>query len=331
VRLRARFAGRDIPVINYRQADLPKGALPIFADAGTAPGLLCPVGEKVIYAVPGVPSEMREMLERTVLPDLVRRSGENATIRSRFLRVWGMTESKVAEVVGPRVVALEGSSTTIAFLASAVEGVRVRITARASGDGAEAAVLRALDEEEVELRALLGKAVGGLDDEGLEVVVGRMLARAGLRLAVAESLTGGMVSARLTTVPGASSWFAGGVVSYGEEVKRALLGVGQGPVVSASAAAEMAVGVASLLQADIGLALTGVAGPTEADGEPVGTVFVGLAGSAVDKKRENEPGPHVERLALGGNRYLVRERATTNALDLLRRRLLENEFGQPNQ
>ena len=111
-----------------------------------------------------------------MLPDLVRRSGENAIIRSRFLRVWGMTESKVAEVVGPRVTALEGTNTTIAFLASATEGVRVRITARATGDGAEAAALRALDAEQAELKALLGEAVGGVDDEGLEVVVGRLLA-----------------------------------------------------------------------------------------------------------------------------------------------------------
>jgi nicotinamide-nucleotide amidase len=322
VRLRERFAGRDIPEINYKQADLPKGAEPILADVGTAPGLTCALGDKVIYAVPGVPSEMREMLERSVLADLVRRSGENATIRSRFLRVWGMTESKVAETVAPRVTALEGTSTTIAFLASATEGVRVRITARATGDGADAAVLRALDAEQAELKALLGDAVGGVDDEGVEVVVGRLLAEAGLRLAVAESLTGGMLSARLTTVAGASGWFAGAVVSYGEDVKRALLGVGPGPVVSAQAAAEMALGAARLLNADIGLALTGVAGPAEADGQPVGTVFVGLSGDGVDS-RANPGQPEVAQLSLGGNRYLVRERATTSSLDLLRRRLLE--------
>ena len=199
------------------------------------------MGDKVIYAVPGVPSEMREMLERSVLPDLVRRSGENAIIRSRFLRVWGMTESKVAEVVGPRVTALEGTSTTIAFLASATEGVRVRITARATGDGAETAVLHALDAEQAELKALLGEAVGGVDDEGLEVVVGRLLAyaraspgrrrvadrRACCRLGSPQSLA-------------RADWFAGAVVSYGEDVKRALLGVGPGPVVSAQAAGEMA-------------------------------------------------------------------------------------------
>jgi nicotinamide-nucleotide amidase len=326
-RLKERFAGREIPEMNYKQADVPIGASPILASAGTAPGLACPVGENVIYAVPGVPSEMREMLVNAVVPDLVKRSGGQATIRSRFLRVWGLTESKVAEVVAPRVAALEapGSNTTIAFLASATEGVRVRITAHASGVDAERVAVQALDEEEAELRALLGEAVGGVDDEGLEVVVGRLLAESGLRLAVAESLTGGLVAARLTSVPGASSWFAGGVVSYGEDVKRSLLGVGPGPVVSEDAAGEMAVGVKGLLNADIGLSLTGVAGPTSQDDQPVGTVFVGLAG---DKGRFGEPGRRsskadVLQLSLRGDRQLVRQRATTQALDLLRRNLME--------
>ena len=194
----------------------------------------------------------------------------------------------------------------------------------------KAAVLHALDAEQAELRALLGEAVGGVDDEGLEVVVGRLLAGAGLRLAVAESLTGGMLSARLTSVPGASGWFAGAVVSYGEDVKRALLGVGPGPVVSAQAAGEMAVGAASLLHADIGLALTGVAGPTQADDQPVGTVFVSLSGNGSGRAGDQGQ-PEVVQLSLGGNRYLVRERATTSALDLLRRRLLQRGTGQPNQ
>ncbi len=329
-RLKERFAGREIPEMNYKQADVPVGASPILASAGTAPGLACPVGEKVIYAVPGVPSEMREMLVNAVVPDLVKRSGQPATIRSRFLRVWGLTESKVAEVVAPRVAALEapGSNTTIAFLASATEGVRVRITAHASGVDAGRVAVQALDKEEAELRALLGEAVGGVDDEGLEVVVGRLLAESGLRLAVAESLTGGLVAARLTSVPGASTWFAGGIVSYGEDVKRSLLGVGPGPVVSEDAAGEMAVGVKDLLNADIGLSLTGVAGPTSQDDQPVGTVFVGLAD---DKGRSGEPGRRsskadVLQLSLRGDRQLVRQRATTQALDLLRRNLMEQHF-----
>jgi nicotinamide-nucleotide amidase len=320
-RLNERFAGREIPVINYKQADLPVGASPI-PSVGTAPGLICPVGEHIIYAVPGVPSEMREMLTNAVLPDLVRRSGERASIRSRFLRVWGMTESKVAEVVAPRVDALDtpGADVTIAFLASATEGIRVRITARATGDDAEKTAVAALDTEEAELRALLGEAVGGVNDEGIEVVVGGLLTEAGLRLAVAESLTGGLVAARLTSVPGASNWFAGGVVSYAEDVKRSLLDVGPGPVVSEQAASEMAFGVRSLLNADIGLSLTGVAGPTEQDGQPVGTVFVGLAGAVANS---NNGGPEVTQLALRGERRVIRERAGTYALDLLRRRLLE--------
>jgi nicotinamide-nucleotide amidase len=318
--LRERFRGRDVPITNYKQADVPEGASVISA-VGTAPGLICPVGPKVVYAVPGVPAEMRDMVASAVVPDLVRRSGEQATIRSRFLRVWGLPESKVAEIVAPRVSALEGEPTTIAFLANVTEGVRVRITTRASGaDEATAAATaqRALDAEEAELRALLGDAVGGVDEEGLEVIVARLMAGSGLRLAVAESLTGGLVAARLTSVPGASEWFAGGVVSYGEDVKRALLGVGDGPVVSAQAAEEMAAGVRALLRADLGLSLTGVAGPTTQDDQPVGTVFVGLSGPQ---------GQKVSRVLLSGVRQLVRERAGTAALDLLRRELTGTSEG----
>ena len=232
VALKERFRGRDVPETNYKQADVPVGASTITPVIGSAPGLICPVklpsGDKVVYAVPGVPAEMREMVAGAVVPDLVQRAGEVATIRSRFLRVWGVPESRVAQMAGPRLEALEGSPTTIVFLASATEGVRVRVTTRATGISAEAEAERALDVEEAELRALFGEAVGGVDTEGLELVVGRLLVGAGLRLAVAESLTGGMVGARLTSVPGASDWFAGGVVAYGSDVKTSLLGVGRG-------------------------------------------------------------------------------------------------------
>jgi len=316
--LAKRFRGRQVPASNWKQADVPEGASLIRASTGTAPGLVCPVGDrgsKVIYAVPGVPAEMREMVRGYVVADLVRRSGEQATIRSRFLRVWGVPESQVAELVAPRVAALEGTNTTIAFLANITEGVRVRVTTRASGPDAEEEARRRLDAEEAALRELLGDSVGGVDDEGLEAVVGRLLGDNRLRLAVAESLTGGLVGARLTSVPGASNWFAGGVVSYGSDVKHALLGVGEGPVVSEKAAREMAAGGAQLLDADVGLSLTGVAGPEPQDGQPVGTVFVGLS----------LPGQEVSatRLTLSGDRHLVRERAATYSLDLLRRALLK--------
>ncbi|HTW08710.1 MAG TPA: competence/damage-inducible protein A [Acidimicrobiales bacterium] len=314
-RLRERFAHRHLPESNYKQADVPEGATTITAAAGTAPGLVCPVGGKVIYAVPGVPLEMREMVAGSVVPDLVRRSGRNATIKSRFLRVWGVPESKVAEVVAPRVEALEGTATTIAFLANATEGVRVRVTTFAEGADALSLARRTLDEEEAQLRALLGDSVGGVDDEGLEVVVGQLLLAHGLRLAVAESLTGGIVSARLTSVPGSSQWFVGGVVSYADAVKQSLLEVEPGPVVSQEAAARMADVVRQLMHADVGLSLTGVAGPATQEDQPVGTVYVGLAG----------PGPDVDvdRLHMPGERQVVRERASTYSLDFLRRRLLQ--------
>jgi nicotinamide-nucleotide amidase len=326
------FTGRHVPPSNYKQADVPHGATAILPVMGTAPGLACPVGDKVVYAVPGVPAEMREMVDRAVVPDLRRRSGEGSTIRSRYLRVWGVPESEVAMRVAPRVEVLESAGNpTIAFLASATEGVRVRVTARASGEGAEAEALAMLDDEEEELRALLGDSVGGVDDEGLEVTVGRLLAGGGWRLAVAESLTGGLVAARLTGVPGASGWFAGGLVTYAEDAKRELLGVRPGPVVSEEAARDMAVGVASLLGADVGLSLTGVAGPATQDGQPVGTVFVGLSGPTAPGMRPG-PGSGVGRedrsealqLSLRGDRQLVRQRAATSALNLLRQRLLRS-------
>jgi nicotinamide-nucleotide amidase len=311
--LRERFRGRDVPASNWKQADVPEGASLIMASTGTAPGLVCPVGSKVIYAVPGVPAEMREMVGGSVVPDLVRRSGERATIRSRFLRVWGVPESRVAELVSPRFEELEGKGTTIAFLANVAEGVRVRVTTRQTGPDAGLKAEQALDKEEAELRALLGDAVGGVDDESLEVVVAGLLASTGRRLAVAESLTGGLVSSRLTSVPGASAWFAGGVVSYGSDVKRALLGVSEGPVVSERAAREMAEGVARLLGADVGLSLTGVAGPVPQEGQPVGTVFIGLSLGS---------GSQVTELLFSGDRQLVRERAATYSIDVLRRVLL---------
>jgi nicotinamide-nucleotide amidase len=303
--------GRTMAANNERQADLPVGATFIPQQRGTAPGLICPLGNKVIYAVPGVPHEMEEMIERAVVPDLVARSGEQATIRSRVLRTWGLAESTLAEIVAPRVSALEGvaGGPTIAFLASGMAGIKVRITAKAPTAAAADAVL---DAEEAALRSLLGDVVFGVDDDSMESVVGSLLAGAGLTLGVAESLTGGLIGARLTDVPGASGWFRGSVVSYASDVKRTLLGVPEGPVVSEAAAAAMATGAVSVLGATVGLGVTGVAGPTEQDGMPVGTVFCGVA---VDGRVS------ITRLHLPGDRERVRQFATISALDLVRRAL----------
>lgn len=303
--------GRAMSANNLCQADVPDGATVIPQTRGTAPGLVCPVGEQVVYAVPGVPHEMREMVERAVIPDLQRRSGTTATILSRTLRTWGLSESGLAETVAPRVDALDASGNpTIAFLASGMEGIKVRVTAKGP-DAAAATAL--LDGEEAALRALLGEVVFGVDEESMEVAVATLLRRAGLSLGLAESLTGGLVGARITAVPGASAFFRGSIVSYDRAVKHDLLGVPPGPVVSEAAATAMAVGAARVLGADVGLAVTGVAGPTEQDGQPVGTVWLGWA---MDGQAS------ATRVQLPGPRPQVRQLATISLLDLLRRRLI---------
>jgi nicotinamide-nucleotide amidase len=314
-RIEAMFAtrGRRMAMNNLRQAEVPVGATAI-ADPqpGTAPGLVCPVGDKVVYAVPGVPYEMRTIVEQFVLPDLRRRSGDTAVILSRVLRTWGESESGLAERLAPRIDALDATGNpTIAFLASGMEGIKVRITAKAPDEETAAAIIAA---EEAEVRRLVGEIVFGVDDESMEVAVAGLLAASGLTLATAESLTGGLLGARLTDVAGASAWYRGGVVSYASAVKYDLLGVPDGPVVSAAAAEAMAAGARERLGADVALAVTGVAGPDEQEGQPVGTVFVGLD---IEGARE-----HVQ-LRLPGDRRRVREFSVISALDLLRRRLLD--------
>lgn len=309
-RIRSMFASRSrvMPDSNLRQADVPAGATAIEQRMGTAPGLICAAGDKVIYAVPGVPHEMKEMVERAVVPDLVARAGETTTILSRTLRTWGMSESQLSEVIAQRVD--QQTNPTIAFLASGVEGIKLRLTAKAPSV-VEAQTL--LAGEEAELRGILGNTVFAVDDETMEDAVGRLLLADGLTLAVAESLTGGMVGSRLVDVVGASNWFRGGVVSYASEVKFDVLGVREGPVVTAEVAEQMASGVARVLSADVGLSTTGVAGPEEQEGKPVGTVFVGLH---LDGRTESA------ELRLPGERQHVRGLATISALDMLRLRLL---------
>lgn len=322
-RIRQRFEsrGRRMPENNLRQAMVPEGATAI-ADPqpGTAPGLICPVGAdarrpQVIYAVPGVPRELHTIVGEAILPDLRQRSGSTAVILSRTLRTWGESESGLAQRLAGRIEALDapaaGGNPTIAFLASGIEGIKVRITAKGS-DAAAAATL--LDVEEAEVRAILGSLVFGVDGDTMESVVVALLRARGQTIGLAESMTGGLLASRLTDVPGVSGVFLGSVVSYASAVKFDVLGVPVGPVVSAPAAEAMAVGARKVLGADVGLAITGVAGPAEQEGQPVGTVFVGLA--------VGDDEPVSMRLGLPGERRLVRELAVISALDALRRRLL---------
>ena len=308
--------GRRFTENNLRQADRPEGASFIPEMPGTAPGLVCPVGERgskaeqVIYAVPGVPFEMRQMVEGTILPDLRRRAGVAAVIRSRVLKSWGESESRLAELLAGRIEALDRTGNpTIAFQASGIEGLKIRITAKAEDAAAAEALIAG---EEARVRAIVGDAIFATDEQTMESVVLDLLRGRGLSLAVAESLTGGLVGARLSAVPGASDVFRGAVVSYASEVKFDLLGVPEGPVVSTDAAKAMALGVRKRLGADVGIATTGVAGPAEQEGHPSGTVFLGLA---------HRDRAEALRVRLPGDRRRVREYAVISVLNLLRLRV----------
>ncbi len=303
---------REMAASNARQADLPEGATFIPQERGTAPGLICPVGEdKVVYAIPGVPMEMEEMLDRAVIPDLRRRSGSSTVILSRMIRTWGEAESTLGERVAERIEALEAKSNpTIAFLAMGIEGLKIRITAKGA---TEAEAKKMLDAEEAELRAILGDLVFGVDDESMERVVADLLTERGLTVGVAESLTGGLVGARLAETEGASKFFRGSIVSYDSKVKFDLLDVPEGPVVCAEAAEAMAWGACKRLEADVGISVTGVAGPATQDDQPVGTVFMAVA---FDGKAE------VAEAHFPGERQHIRQFSTISLLDMLRRRLL---------
>lgn len=310
------FASRNrrMPEINMRQAMVPKGANIIEQRRGTAPGLICPVGNKVIYAVPGVPYELYEMFERAILPDLLVRSGSVSVISSRVLRTWGESESGLNERLFGVIEELESvGNPTLAFLASGWEGIKVRLTAKAA---TRFEVVAILDEWEQKVRAAIGDIVFGIDDDTMESVVLQMLRDRGLTLGLAESVTGGLVSGRLTNIAGASNVLRGGVVSYASEVKFDVLGVTNGPVVSPEAAVEMAVGAQRVFGADVGLSLTGVAGPAEQEGQRPGTLCIGVAlpngvtASSV--------------VQLPGVRDQMRQLSVISALDFLRRQLRES-------
>ena len=310
------FASRNrrMPEINMRQAMVPKGATIIEQRRGTAPGLICPVGDKVIYAVPGVPYELYEMFERAILPDLLVRSGSVSVISSRVLRTWGESESGLNERLFGVIEELESvGNPTLAFLASGWEGIKVRLTAKAA---TRPEVVSILDEWEQKVRAAIGDIVFGIDDDTMESVVLQMLRDRGLTLGLAESVTGGLVSGRLTNIAGASDVLRGAVVSYASEVKFDVLGVTNGPVVSPEAAVEMAVGAQRVLGADVALSLTGVAGPAEQEGQRPGTLCIGVAlpngvtASSV--------------VQLPGARDQMRQLSVISALDFLRRQLRES-------
>ena len=307
--------GRDMPESNLLQARVPVGARAIPVQPGTAPGLAAEFvrnGEtKLIYAVPGVPWEMQEMMTGFIVPDLMERSGESAVIRSRVLRTWGTQEAALGEQLADEIERLDAEgNVTIAFLASGMEGLKVRLTAKGTD---EADVEALLDAEDARVREIIGPIVFGVDDENMEAVVLRLCKEQGLTLATAESITGGLIAQRLTAVPGSSAAFRGGVISYATDVKTAVLGAPEGPSVSEEMVEAMALGACATLGADVAVATTGVAGPDAWEGIPPGTVWVA---TCVDGEVESR------MLRFRTDRDRSRQYTTITVLNMLRKRLL---------
>ncbi len=312
--------GRTMPSNNRLQARIPVGAIPIPVQPGTAPGIAAEFefeGEtKLIYCTPGVPWEMQEMVHGYIIGDMLSRSGETSIIKSRTLRTWGQSESGLAEQLADEITRLDSAGTadggvTLAFLASGMEGLKVRITAKGPD---EESVQALLDDEEARVRDIIGPIVFGLDDKNMEAVVLDLCAERRLTLATAESLTGGLIAERLTAVSGSSRAFRGGVITYATEVKTSLLGAPDGPSVSEEMVEAMALGACERLGADVSVATTGVAGPDGWEGIPPGTVWVA---TCVNGEVES----HMLRYKF--DRERIRNYTTITVLNMLRERLLE--------
>jgi nicotinamide-nucleotide amidase len=306
-----RIRGMPLSDSALRQAMIPAGSAALPNTRGSAAGVWVESNGKLIAAVPGVPSEMRAMVEQQVLPRLAAKVGEGRIILSREVHLCGIGESRAAEMVADL---MQGQNPTVAPLAGTGR-VTLRITARAdSRQAAEAMV----SEAEGGIRAALGDFVFGIDQDTLEAVIGSLLRAAGATLSVAESCTGGWLGRRFTEVPGSSDYFLGGVVAYSNQVKTSLLQVlpptlQQYGAVSPETAREMAAGGRSLFSSTYALATTGIAGPGGATPDkPVGLVYVCLA---------TPEDTQVEEHRFGGHREDVRWRTTQRALEMLWRRL----------
>jgi len=311
VRERARRSGRTLPASIESMALLPRGAEAWISPVGSAPGLLIVQGEKPVILLPGVPNEMEWLATERAVPYLRQRTGR--AVETFTLRTFGAFESQLHELIGARPQ--DWSGATLAYLPSYF-GVDLRVTVAGAAD---APVQEVAAQAYAELKSLVGGLVYAEGDRAMEDVVGEALQQRGWRVATAESCTAGLLSKRLTDVPGSSTWFDRGLVTYSNEAKVELLGVGEADLaahgaVSAPVAEQMARGARHRAGVDLGVAITGVAGPAGgSDEKPVGTVFVALSSGA---------GETVRRFQFSGTRATIRERSVQVALDLVRRLLL---------
>ena len=309
---RFRKFGRTMPEVNTRQAMVPEGAEPLENTRGTAPGLWLESGGKVIVLLPGPPTELQPMFVREVKPRLARR-GANLRLYTRDLRITGLPESDVDQRVASIYTQYAGTETTI--LASPGE---IQLHPRVWSED-EVAATKLLDEMVKRFALALGENLFSISGETLEDVVAKDLQEHRATIAVAESCTGGMLAARLTNVPGSSSYFRGGVVSYSNDLKSAWVDVPKELIeakgaVSSEVALAMADGIRRRTGATLGVGVTGIAGPGGATPEkPVGLVHIAIA---------DEKGTKERNFRFPGDRDRIRHQATQAALDMVRRYFL---------
>ena len=321
-RIRGRFLARGftppMPEINRRQAMVPAGARVIENANGSAPGLWVDEGERVVLLLPGPPRELRPMLTALIAGSLRERASGMVLVR-RVVKITNRIESQTEEVLQPLYRAWEGATPRVsATILAALGQIELHVTVgHASREVAEAAA----DSAARQVVDALGVDAFSSDGRSLEAVVGDLLSEQGLRIAVAESCTGGLLTSRLTDVSGSSRYVYQGVVTYANEAKTALLGVPAEVIAAHGAVSEpvalaMADGVRARAQVDVGVGVTGIAGPTGGTPEkPVGTVAVAVVTSSATRSRV---------FRFHGGREHVKFQASQAALDMVRRLLLED-------
>jgi len=304
---------RDMTENNKKQAYLPEGSLVIENNNGTAPGCIIEDGQKVVVMLPGPPKEMRPMFDKTVMDYFSKKA--KFKIVSRFVRIFGIGESAMEE----KIIDIIDRQTNPTIAPYAKDGeVTLRITAMCNNDKeGEELITPVIDE----IKNRLGDTVYSVDNKNLEEVVGELLIKNNISISFAESCTGGLLSSKITDIPGISSVFAGSMVTYSNDVKARNLGVSEETLkthgaVSSSTAKEMAVNIRRIMNTRLGLSITGIAGPGGAtESKPVGLVYVALA---------DENDVVCRKLNLLGDRNKIRNNTVLNALDMIRRYILQN-------
>ena len=315
-----RFAARGwkMPAVNRRQAQVPRGAVVLPNPHGTAPGLWIEHGDRLIALLPGPPREMKPMMDGEVRRRLAERAG-TVRLHRRLVRVSGKGESAVEEVVQPIYSAwLQRSPRIETTILAGLGQVELHLVTQSDDAGAAAA---ALDAAVAQLAEALGPDVVSLDGTVLEAVVGDLLRRRGWRVGFAESCTGGLATSRMTDIPGSSEYIERSIVAYSNQAKIELLDVDEALIekhgaVSEQVALAMAAGIRARARVDVGVAITGIAGPGGgSEQKPVGTVCIAVDGGT----------PVARTFRFPGGREMVKAMSANWAIDLLRRHLIESQ------